>query len=90
MATYRVKLARTCWFEATVEADSEDQAYEIAENAAPELSAQDTGWGSAEPEWSQDADDWMSLEDFWGRAYRPQEHGLTVELIDGEPADSDD
>lgn len=79
MARYRVQLARTHWFSMDVEAGDEEQAYELAYDASPGLSANESGWGE---KWGVDADDRMSLEDFFGAEYDPKEHGQTVQLLD--------
>lgn len=83
MRTFRVHLARTTWLTVNVEADDEDQALEQAYDIAPVFSAAESGWGSY-GQWSADAEEWMSLEDFYnayGGEYNPERDGETVEEL---------
>lgn len=83
MGFYRVRLARAQWFEMVVEAENEDKAIDEAIEQAPGISAQDSGWGSSPP-WSVDAEDWVSLEDFFGENYDPSGDKTVTEITEEE------
>jgi hypothetical protein len=58
---YRVELRATLYAFVTVEADSEDEAIDMAYDEAPgEICAQCSGWGR---EYSIDQDDWQRPDD---------------------------
>ena len=73
---YRVKLVRTDHFNAVIEAENEEEAMDAAYAMAPEICAQDSGWGQ---DWGVDIDDWQDIEDFYGKEYDSNYHGLTIE-----------
>jgi hypothetical protein len=60
VSTYRVNIPKLLWFSATVEADSPDEAIDMAYEIAPSLCATCSGWGR---EWAVDEDDWGAISD---------------------------
>ncbi|MEU5878215.1 hypothetical protein [Spirillospora sp. NPDC047279] len=74
---YRVNFARTTWASVFVEAETEDEAVEAAFEELPEFTARESGWGSF-GKWSADADDWMTVDEFYGPEYETGQHGPVV------------
>lgn len=86
MSTFKVRLARAQWFEATVEADSQEAALAIGRNMSPDRPGR--AWIGVV--WSMETDGWMTLEDFLGENYDPTGDRKTVELIEEGKDDGQD
>lgn len=78
---YRVRLVRADYFTTEVEAETEEEALDLAYSITPELCAQDSGWGQ---DWNVEVDDWQDLEVFYDKEYDSNFHGLTIEEIEDE------
>jgi hypothetical protein len=74
---YAVEMARTTWLTAYVEADDDEGAVEAAFGEVPPFTAMESGWGSF-GKWSADADEWQTLDEFYGPDYAPSVHGSVV------------
>lgn len=64
MPKYEVRMARTTWLTAHVEAPDADAALEEAYEVVPPFTAQEGGWGSFGG-WSADADEWRPIDEFY-------------------------